>query len=206
MAPTPVSASPPLSQYGMQHGDFFAGRHDAVLRRLIGAAFLDADNVSSCHRISLQNLGQATGVTARDNVRVQHCKRFVADQVPRAPDGVTQTEGECPAARNSPRSLSRSRGLAWQALVSGDAPQHRFDFGRRTEVIFDRVFFRSDDKNTMLNTGGEGLIHHVLNHGLIDNGQHLLKVSPWSPARNACQDRQLGRSLFLFVRSSTDLA
>ncbi len=63
-----------------------------------------------------------------------------------------------------------SQKLALNALF-----KQRFEFVRRVEVVFNRVFRRVSDEHDLFDTGGHDFVNNVLNHWLIDDRQHLFR-------------------------------
>lgn len=62
--------------------------------------------------------------------------------------------------------------------------QLRFELRHRVEVIGDRVLVSPDNHEHIFDSRSSRFFHHVLNGGLVDNGQHLLRhcLGRWQEA------------------------
>ncbi len=74
--------------------------------------------------------------------------------------------GELHQPRNTPHRLQQFHVAA--------ALQQALQFSRHVEMVLDGVFAAPGDQGGVGDAGGDGLLHHVLNHRLIHQRQHFL--------------------------------
>lgn len=122
-----------------------------VVAQRVGAGVIDNDIRQNHHEGAIANNG------ARAENRVAQPQRlrlaYVHDGNARRADG-----------------LHFSQELALHALL-----KERFEFIGGVEMVFNRVFRRVSNQNDFFDTGGNDFIDNVLNHRLVNNGQHLFR-------------------------------
>ena len=124
----------------------------------------------------LDHLFQAARAVEHQFVRQQHRERLVADDVARAPDRVTEAER---------RLLARETGGAGFGLVPRQnvllgllvaaRGQRGVELEHPVEMILDHALVASGDEDEMLDARFLGLVDHVLDQRLVDDGQHFLR-------------------------------
>ena len=150
---------------------------DAVLMGHIRRHFLHRDQVRLPVELAggLDHLRQATRLVQHQLVRQHHRERFVADDVARAPHRVAETErrlltGE---AHGAGLRLVARQHFHFGLLAAGE--QRGVQFVHAVEMILDHALVAAGDEDEMLDAGFLGLIDHVLDQRLVDDGQHLLR-------------------------------
>ena len=105
-------------------------------------------------------------------VAEQHGERLLADVVRRAEHRVAQ-----PSRRALPGVVDRGQfgrlPDAREPLVVALGLEHLLQFRVPVEVVFQRALGPAGDQQDVAQPGGDRLFDHVLDGGLVDDGQHL---------------------------------
>jgi hypothetical protein len=137
-------------------------------------AFLHGDDVVAGFGVEIDHGLHAALVGLHDHVGQEQRERLVADQVARAPDGMAETErnllaGEAGLAR------ARLQALKMRELVVLAALRQRVvKFELQIEMILDDALVAAGHEDEVLDAGFARLVHDILDHRLVDDGQHLL--------------------------------
>ena len=109
------------------------------------------------------------------HVGQQHGERLVADEVARAPHGMAEAERNLLAreARRPRRRPVGDQGVVFLHLAA--LLQRVFEFVGDVEMIFDHRLVAARDEDEMLDARFARLVDDVLEHGPIDDRQHLLR-------------------------------
>ena len=118
----------------------------------------------------------ATGAVAVDEVvGKQDRERLVADRRTRAQHRVTQPERRRLANVHARHATRQNRTHARQQLGLALRFQRRLEIRRTIEVILDRLLRVSGDEHEMIDTGRYRFFRRVLDEGLVDDREHLLR-------------------------------
>ena len=135
------------------------------------------DVVATMLVVGVDQLGQAAlAMGVVQHVRQQQREGLVvADDVARAPDRMSQPQrlllaGE--ARRASQRQIRRQRFELGRLVALA---QRVFQLVGEVEMILDHRLVAAGDEDEMLDAGGAGLIHHMLEGGPVDDRQHLFR-------------------------------
>jgi hypothetical protein len=101
-------------------------------------------------------------------------ERLIANDVTGAPDRVSKAKrglltGKAGGARRRQHVLER-----FQLHRLAARPQGLLEFGLDIEMVFDDGFVATGDEHEVFDTGCHGLFDNILDHGLVDDSQHLL--------------------------------
>ena len=139
---------------------------------------LDRDQVGFLAELArrLDHLRQAARRVQHQFVRQHHRERLVADDVARAPDRVAEAErrllpGE---AGGAGVGLVARQNLLLGLLVAARG-ERGVEFEHAVEMILDHALVAPGDEDEMLDAGFPGLVVHVLDQRLVDDGQHFLR-------------------------------
>ena len=112
---------------------------------------------------------------ARGNhvVAQQHQEGLIGAGIGRAADGVSQPLGLVLVAEVDGHAAGIGHGVGVGGLAA--LAQQRLERAVRLEVA-EQLWFagRGDDDGAVNLSGLQGLLHHVLDHGLVQHGEHLL--------------------------------
>ena len=151
---------------------------DAVLMGEMVGHCLDRDQIGLCVELGrhVDHLLQAARRVQHQFVRQHHRKRLVADDVARAPHRVAKTERRLLAckARGAGCGLVRGQNLLLGLLVATRG-QRGVEFEHPVEMVLDHALVAAGDEHEMLDAGLPGLVDHVLDQRLVDDGQHFLR-------------------------------
>src|SRR3954464_1666328 len=165
----------------------FADAADAVLMGQMVRHRLDRDDVGFFAELAggVDHLLQAAGRIEHEFVGQHDRERFVADDVARAPDRVTEAERRLLAGEGDgaglplglrpkvpPRLVLRQNVLLGLLAARG---QRRIELEHPVEMIFDDTFVAAGDKDEVLDAGFPGLVIDVLDQRLVDDRQHFLR-------------------------------
>ncbi len=129
--------------------------------------------------VRLDALGEATvllrAARHRHHIGQQHGEGLVADDVTRAPDRVAETEwrlltGEARGASGRQIGHQRLVFLHLSALL-----QRVLELVGHVEMVFDHALVAPGHEDEVLDACLAGLVDDVLQHGPVDDRQHLLR-------------------------------
>jgi hypothetical protein len=137
-------------------------------------AFRDRDNVAADLLVEVHHARQTAYAVAHHHVREQQGERLIANDVTGAPDRVSKAKrglltGKAGGARRRQHVLER-----FQLHRLAARPQGLLEFGLDIEMVFDDGFVATGDEHEVFDTGCHGLFDNILDHGLVDDSQHLL--------------------------------
>ena len=108
-------------------------------------------------------------------IRQQHGKRVVTDQRTGTQHSVAQTFGLALADVHDGDVFRADLLHLFQQLTLDSLLEGRFQFETLVEVVFDGVLARVGDQHDLLDTGGDGFAHYVLDQWFVDHRQHLFR-------------------------------
>ena len=125
---------------------------------------------------SLDHLLQAARRIQHQFVRQHHRERLVADDVARAPDRVAEAERRLLAgeARGAGLGLVARQNVLLGLLVAARG-ERGVELEHPVEMILDHALVAPGDEDEMLDAGFLGLVDHILDQRLVDDGQHFLR-------------------------------
>ena len=135
----------------------------------------DGDVVSAVFAVGLDHVGKAGCFGVMKHVRQEQCEGLVADDLPRAPDGMAQAKR---------RLLAREAGLPGQGEILAEFIERLglaarlervLEFVHAVEVVFDDALVAAGYENEVFDAGGARLVDDVLNDGAVDDCQHFLR-------------------------------
>ncbi len=166
----------------------------AIARRLFHRNFKRADQIAANLFIGIDHLLHAAVArrALHELVGQQDGEGFVADDVARAPDGVSQTQRlllaqEHRIARQQPRPVKRRQILA--ALALG-----RLRLIGDVEIILDRALAAPGDEDHLLDPCLQRFVHCVLDQRTVDDRQQFLghRLGRGQEASAKSRDRENG--------------
>ncbi len=139
--------------------------------------FLDRDQVGFCAELArgLDHLREAARRVQHQFVRQHHRERLVADDVAGAPHRMAKPErrllpGETHGAG---RGLVARQNFHLGLLAARG--QRGVEFVHPVEMVLDHALVAAGDEDEMFDAGFLGLIDHILDQRLVDDGQHFLR-------------------------------
>ena len=124
----------------------------------------------------LDHLLQATRAVQHQFVRQHHCERLVADDVARAPDRVAEAERRLLAGETGGAGFGLvARQNVLLGLLVAARRQRGVELEHPVEMILDYALVAPGNEDEMLDAGLLGLIDHILDQRLVDDGQHFLR-------------------------------
>ena len=124
----------------------------------------------------LDHLRQTARRVQHQFVRQHHRERLVADDVAGAPHRVAEPERRLlpGKARGAGGGLVARQDLLLGLLVAARG-QRGVEFEHAVEMVLDHALVAAGDEDEMLDAGLLGLVEHVLDQRLVDDGQHFLR-------------------------------
>ena len=160
----------------MLPGMAFSDAADAVLMGEMVGHRLDRDQIALFTELArrLDHLRKAARRVEHQLVRQQHRERLVADDVARAPHRVAEAErrllpGE---AHGAGFGLALRQNLLLGLLAA--RRQRGVELEHAVEMILDHALVAAGDEDEMFDAGLPGLVDHILDQRLVDDGQHFL--------------------------------
>jgi hypothetical protein len=151
-----------------------AAADDAIFVGFGRVAFLDGDDVVVGFGVEIDHRLQAALVRLHDHVGQEQRERLVADQVARAPDGVAEAERNL-LAREAGLAGARLQTLEMRELVILAALRQRVvELELQVEMILDDTLVAAGHEDEVLDPGFARLVHDILDHRLVDDGEHFL--------------------------------
>ncbi len=142
----------------------------------MGARHLhDRGEVTAGFVIGFDHLRQARHLAHHQIVGEQHGKRFVADELARAPDGMAEAERGLLARVGDLPRLRQARFELLEHVFLAALAQGRLELEGAVEMIVDRALAPARDKEELLDPGRLGLLDRVMNERLVDDRQHLFR-------------------------------
>ena len=124
--------------------------------------------------IGVHHLLERPGLAHHEVVREHHGKGFVSHQMLGAQHRVAEAQGLLlPRERHGAR-IGEAFQQAVQLLGLLPRGQERFQLIGVIEMIFDHMLAPAGHEDELLDARLACLLHPVLDHGLVDNRQHLL--------------------------------
>ena len=157
--------------------EFLADRDNAVHVRVGGRNFLDGDDVAGMGLVCLDALldaAPAARARQRDHVGQHDGEGLVADDVARAPDRVAQTERRLLAGEAGVAGAGRIGEQGLQFLGFAATLQRILKLVGVVEMILDYRLVPARHEHEMLDARLAGFLDAMLEHGSIDNREHLL--------------------------------
>jgi hypothetical protein len=143
---------------------------------LIWCAFLNGDDVAAAVGIKIDHaLHAALAFALHDHVGQQQRERFVADDLAGTPDGVAEAKRLLLTGEADRTSLGKLAGKQCHLRLLAALAQSLLELEMDIEVVFDDVLVTAGDENEMLDTRFQSFVDHILNDGLVDDSQHLLR-------------------------------
>ena len=143
--------------------------------RLFGRAFLDRHNIAAGLLVKFDHALEAALFSAHNHVRQKKGEGFVPHDVACTPDGVSKTQRFLLAreAGLAGGRLKRVEQQQFGILVAG--LERLLEFELDVEIILDDRFASAGHKDEMLDPGLNGLVDHILDDWLVDDGEHFLR-------------------------------
>ena len=153
--------------------DGAGGLDGPVGRDLLGPEALERQHRRAGALVGRHHVGQDRGVLGHEVVGEQHGEGLVADVVASHPDGVAE-----PARLVLADEVDvghRGDGLhLGQEVELAAALERRLQLGRAVEVVLDGLLRPAGHDQDVGDAGPHGLLDHVLDARLVDQGEHLL--------------------------------
>ncbi len=124
----------------------------------------------------VEELPHARHARHDDVVAEEDTEGLVAHERPRAENGVAEPQRLLLADVGHRGELGDGPDLG-QLLRLAAILQVVFELEGRIEMILDRALVAARDEDDLVEARGDGFLHHVLDGGLVDEGQHLLGLS-----------------------------
>jgi hypothetical protein len=125
--------------------------------------------------VGLDHLGETRLVAIVEHVGQQERERLVADNVARAPYGVTESERRLLARKAGAARLRQRLGEHCELVRLAALAERRLELRLPVEMILDRTLVAAGHEDEMLDPRRTRLVDHVLDDGAVDHGQHLLR-------------------------------
>ncbi len=150
---------------------------DAVLVREMLRHGFDRDQIGFVAKLvrGLDHLREAARRVQHQFVRQHHRERLVADDVARAPHRVAEAERRLLAGETHGAGLGL---VARQNLLLGllaARGERRVELEHAVEMVLDHALVAPGDEDEVLDAGLPGLVDHILDQRLVDDGQHFLR-------------------------------
>ena len=150
--------------------------HDAVPPRLLPRHGLHRHEAVTIGLEAPHHLFRATGAVAVDKiVGKQYREGLVADRRPRAQHRVPEPERRRLANVHARHVGRENRAHACEKLGPALRFERRLQLRRAVEVILDRLLRGPGDEHEVIDPGRHRLLHRVLDEGLVDDREHLLR-------------------------------
>ena len=109
------------------------------------------------------------------HVGEQQREGLVADDVAGAPHGVAEAQRRLLAREARLAGPGAARRMSWSSSAFLPRGRQRvLQLELAVEVVLDDALVAPGDEDEVLDAGGAGLVHHVLDQGAVDDGEHLL--------------------------------
>ena len=156
----------------------FADAADAVLMGEMVGHLLHRDQIGLRVELArrLDHLLEAARRVQHQFVRQHHRERLVADDVARAPHRMAEPERRLlpGKARGAGVGLVARQNLLLGLLVAARG-QRGVELEHLVEMVLDHALVAAGDEDEMLDAGLLGLVDHILDQRLVDDGQHFLR-------------------------------
>ena len=123
----------------------------------------------------LDHLRKAARRVQHQFVRQHHRERLVADDVARAPHRMAEAERRLLPGKTHGAGVGL---VARQNFLLGLLAARRkrgVELEHPVEMILDHALVAAGDEDEMLDAGLPGLVDHILDQRLVDDGQHFLR-------------------------------
>ena len=149
--------------------------HNAVEMSFLAGNLLDGDGAGACGLVDVDELLGGWIVAGDEHIAEENCKGLVADKVLSNEDGMAKTKGfflagvaDLDHVADAPNKF----GLVLFAFFLEEA----LEKGSVIEVIFDGILPFTGNDDDVLDAGSNAFLSDILNLGLIDNGEHFLRL------------------------------
>ena len=138
---------------------------------------LDRDQIGFLAELAggLDHLLQAARRVQHQFVRQHHRERLVADDVARAPHRVAEAERRLLAGEAHGAGFGLVARQDFLLGLLAARGERGVEFEHAVEMILDHALVAAGDEDEMLDAGLLGLVDHVLDQRLVDDGQHFLR-------------------------------
>src|SRR5579883_217711 len=122
----------------------------------------------------LDHLCEASRRMKHEFVRQHHGERLIADDIARTPDRVTKPQRRLLACKADGAGFRLVAGQNFHLCFLAARLKRGVKFVHAIEMILDHALVAAGDKDEMLDAGFPGLVEHILDQRLVDDGEHLL--------------------------------
>ena len=150
------------------------GIHHAIGGNVLARDFHQRQHRRGIKLVDVQQLPQAGGFGVDDVVGKNDGEGFLADQFVRPQDGVAQTERLFLADVGDVDHVGDGAHGGQQVLLVAGF-EEMLELEADVEVIFDGALAAAGDDDDVLDAGVLGFLDAVLDQGLVDERQHLLR-------------------------------
>ncbi len=147
---------------------------DAVLVGLALGAGLDHDDVAADLAVGLDRLGQGRDTRAHEHVRQHHREGLLADDIPGAPDRVTEPQGRHLAHEAHLPRLAEFGQQVLEDVVLALGLELGLELHVVIEIVLDRLLAPAGDEDEVLDAGGAAFGDDIGQDRPVDDVQHLL--------------------------------
>ena len=147
--------------------------HGGIFHDIGGRDLLDAHAGLSVLRVSAAELRGHRVLAHDDVVAVQNDKGFILREGARFQNGVAQPLCLFLAQKKDVRQ-ARDGAHVLQHLFLAGFRKAGLQLGGAVEMVFHDALAAAGDDEDLLDAGGDGLLHDVLDGRLVHNGEHLL--------------------------------
>ena len=135
----------------------------------------DGNDVAVSSGLSIDHLFQTRRFRHHQVIGQQDGKRFVTNQVTRAPDRVSKPQRFLLPCKRDLAGLEHRPTNTKGFLRLATLLQEILKFEVVVEMVLDRGLAPAGNKDKFLDTGGMGFFNRVLNQWFIDDRQHFLR-------------------------------
>ena len=152
------------------------GRHDSVAAGLAARNLLHADDAAARLQVAVPHLGQHRHARVDQVVGQVHEKWLVADHGMRAQHGMAEAERRGLADVDAGRVGGQDAPQQVDEILLTLLRERRLQLRVGVEMVFDGALGTAGDEHQQSRTRGQRFLRRVLDEGLVDDRQHLLRA------------------------------